>query len=257
MRRPLVAGNWKLHCGPTEARKLALEIRNGLLGSRAAVDVVLCPPFVSLAAVREIVHGTGIALGAQNLFHEQRGAWTGEVAGSMLRDAGCTHVIVGHSERRQHFGETNASVRRRVRAALDAGLEPIVCVGETLAEREAGTTEAVVATQVREGLEGLSAAEWAALALAYEPVWAIGTGRNATPDQAQEVHRMLRELVASLAGPAVAGAIRLQYGGSVKPDNASALLGQPDVDGALVGGASLEARSFLAIVAAAGASPAH
>ena len=251
MRRPLVAGNWKLHCGPSEARRLALEIKNGLLGSRTGVDVVLCPPFVSLGAVREIVHGTDVGLGAQNLFWENAGAWTGEVAGPMLRDAGCSHVLVGHSERRQHFGETNASVRRRVRAALDAGLHPILCIGETLAEREAGRTESVVSTQVRDGLEGLSAGDWGQLTLAYEPVWAIGTGRNATPEQAQEVHHMLRELVATLAGQAVAAAMRLQYGGSVKPDNAAALLGQPDVDGALVGGASLDAKGFLAIVAAA------
>jgi triosephosphate isomerase len=170
----------------------------------------------------------------------------------MLRDAGCTHVILGHSERRQHFHETNATVRKRVRAALDAGLEVIVCVGETLAEREAGDTERVVATQLREGLEGLTAGDWPTVTLAYEPVWAIGTGRNATPEQAQAVHAQLRGWVSEIAGRATAEALRIQYGGSVKPDNAAVLLGQPDVDGALVGGASLEADGFLRIVAAAG-----
>jgi triosephosphate isomerase len=251
MRQPIIAGNWKMHKGPTEARKLALGIRNGLLGSRTSCAVVLCPPFVSLEAVREIVHGTPIGLGAQNVFWEPQGAWTGEVSAAMLRDAGCTQVIVGHSERRQHFGESDATVQRRVRAALAAGLGVIVCVGETLGERDAGATLEVVERQVRAGLGDLAGADWARVVLAYEPVWAIGTGRNATPEQAQEVHRAIRDLVATLAGPAVASAVRIQYGGSVKPENAAALLGQPDVDGALVGGASLEAVSFLGIVAAA------
>ena len=251
MRRPLIAGNWKMFKGPTEARKLALEIKNGLLGRRTAAEVVLCPPFVSLAAVREIVHGAPIGVGAQNVFWEKPGAWTGEVAAGMLRDAGCDWVIVGHSERRQHFGETNATVRRRLRAALDAGLRPIVCVGERLEEREAGITERVVEAQIREGLEGLSTSDWANLTLAYEPVWAIGTGRNATPEQAQEVHHVVRRLLGTLATHAVAEAVRIQYGGSVKPENAAELLRQPDIDGALVGGASLEADSFLRIIAAA------
>jgi triosephosphate isomerase len=227
-------------------------LRNGLLGRRESTEVVLCPPFVSLAAVAEIVHGSTIGLGAQNVHWETQGAWTGEVAAPMLRDAGCTHVIVGHSERRQHFGETNDMVRRRVRATLAAGLRPIVCVGETLAERDAGVTSKVVETQVREGLAGLGSEDWRMLVLAYEPVWAIGTGRNATPDQAQEVHALLRGVIGSLASPATAEALRILYGGSVKPDNAATLLGQPDVDGALVGGASLEAEGFLRIVAAAG-----
>jgi len=252
MRRPLVAGNWKMFKGPTEARKLALELRNGLLGRRDGPEVVVCPPFVSLAAVAEILHGSPIGLGAQNVHWEAQGAFTGEIASSMLRDAGCTHVIIGHSERRQHCGETNTTVQRRVRAALAAGLCPIVCVGETLAERDAGVTSRVVETQVREGLADLSAEDWGRLVLAYEPVWAIGTGRNATPEQAQEVHALLRGLAGALAGPAGAAALRILYGGSMKPENAAALLGQPDVDGGLVGGASLEAPSFLAIVAAAG-----
>lgn len=254
MRTPLIAGNWKMHCGPSEARKLALEIRNGVLGSRPDVDIVVCPPFVSIAAVREIVQGSAIGLGAQNAFWETSGAWTGEVAAPMLRDAGCDWVILGHSERRAHFDETDASVRRRLQAVLKSGLRPIVCVGETLDERESGVTERVVTTQVRGGLEGLDPEAYARLTLAYEPVWAIGTGRNATPEQAQDVHRLLRDVLAEIAGAALAAAIRIQYGGSVKPDNAAALLGQPDVDGALVGGASLQAAAFLAIIDAARSS---
>jgi triosephosphate isomerase len=251
-RRPIVAGNWKMFKGPTEARRLALEIRNGLMGRRDGAEVVLCPPYPSLAAVGEIVGGTSIQLGAQNVHWETQGAWTGEVAAGMLRDAGCAWVIIGHSERRQHFAETNASVARRVRAALGAGLRVIVCVGETLGERDAGQTERVVSAQVREGLADLQPADWGSLVLAYEPVWAIGTGRTASPAQAQEVHALLRGLVASLAGRNAAAGLRIQYGGSVKPDNARELLVQPDVDGALVGGASLESGGFLRIVAAAG-----
>jgi triosephosphate isomerase (TIM) len=241
-----------MHKGPSEARKLAVEIRNRLLGRRDGAEVVLCPPYPSLGPVWEIVRGSEIELGAQNVHWEKQGAWTGEVSAGMLRDAGCAWVIVGHSERRQHFGETNATVARRVRAALDAGLKVIACVGETLAERDAGTTERVVSTQVREGLGELVPPDWARLVLAYEPVWAIGTGRNASPEQAQEVHALLRGLVGSLATRTVAEALRIQYGGSVKADNASELLSQPDVDGALVGGASLESAGFLRIVAAAG-----
>jgi triosephosphate isomerase len=253
MRTPLVAGNWKMHKGPADGRRLALEIRNGLMGRRLACDVVLCPPFPTLSAVLEIIHGSGIALGAQNVFWEASGAWTGEVAAPMLRDAGCDWVLAGHSERRQHFGETDATVAKRVRAGLDAGLHVIACVGETLAEREAGRTQAVVEAQLRNGLGGLGAADWPRLAIAYEPVWAIGTGRNATPEQAQEVHAFIRGVASGLASSAAAENLRIQYGGSVKAENAAALLAQPDVDGALVGGASLEAVSFLQIVGAAAA----
>jgi len=251
MRRPLIAGNWKLQCGPSEARRLALEIRNGVLGSPEAVDVLLCPPFVSLAAVREILSDSNVMLGAQNVFWETKGAWTGEVAPAMLLDAGCTWVLVGHSERRQHFGETNATVEKRLRAALDAGLQVVVCIGESLAEREAERTAAVVTSQVREALSGLSMDDWRHVVLAYEPVWAIGTGRNASPEQAQEVHALLRGLVAELATDTIAAATRILYGGSVKPDNAAVLMQQQDVDGALVGGASLQSAAFLGIITAA------
>jgi len=254
VRTPIVAGNWKMHHGPKAARRLAIDIRNGRLGSRDGIEVVVCPPFPSLAAVHEIVHGSGIALGAQNCYWEAQGAYTGEVAPAMLRDAGCDWVIIGHSERRTLFGETDATVARRVRAALDAGLRVIACVGETLAERDAGRTVEVVERQVRDGLGAVSIDDWSHLVIAYEPVWAIGTGRNASPEQAQEVHAMVRALVGQLASHAIADAVRIQYGGSVKPDNAAALLGQPDIDGALVGGASLEAQPFLHIVAAAAGS---
>ena len=251
MRTPVVAGNWKMHQGPPAARRLALEIRNGRLGRRDAVDVVLCPPFPSLAAVHEIVHHSAIALGAQHCHWETHGAFTGEVAAAMLREAGCAWVIAGHSERRTLFAETDAGVARRTRAALDAGLRVIACVGETLAERDSERTHDVVERQVRDGLGGLAAADWPHVVLAYEPVWAIGTGRNATPEQAQDVHAFLRALVASLAGAEVAAGLRILYGGSVKADNAAALLAQADIDGALVGGASLESPAFLRIIDAA------
>jgi triosephosphate isomerase len=204
-----------------------------------------------LAAVAEIVRGTDIRLGAQNVFWETQGAWTGEVGPEMLRDAGCAYVLIGHSERRTHFGETDATVARRLRAALDAGLGAIVCIGETLAQREAGTTETVTATQLQGGLGALGPGDWARVTLAYEPVWAIGTGRNATPAQAQEVHAHLRAWITSHVDAAIARAVRILYGGSVKPENATQLMEQPDLDGALVGGASLESDAFLRIVAAA------
>jgi triosephosphate isomerase len=240
-----------MHKGPSDARRLALEVRNGRLGSRDGVEVALVPPFVSLAAVAEIVRGTDIRLGAQNVFWEEQGAWTGEIAPDMLRDAGCTHVLIGHSERRTHFGETDATVAKRLRAALDAGLHAIVCIGETLQEREAGATERVVTTQLQGGLGALQTGDWAQVTLAYEPVWAIGTGRNATPAQAQEVHARIRAWIATQAGSPTAESLRILYGGSVKADNAADLLSQPDLDGALVGGASLEGEAFLRIVAGA------
>ena len=251
VRTPLVAGNWKMYKGPTEARRLALEVRNGRLGSRDGTEVVLIPPFVSLAAVEEILRGSDLRLGAQNVFWERQGAWTGEVAPDMLRDAGCSFVLIGHSERRTHFGETDGTVARRLRAALDAGLHAIVCIGETLSEREAGSTESVTATQLQGGVGALASSDWSRVTLAYEPVWAIGTGRNATPAQAQEVHAHVRAWIAAHAGATIAREVRILYGGSVKPDNAAQLMEQPDLDGALVGGASLESDAFLRIVTAA------
>jgi triosephosphate isomerase len=217
------------------------------------VDTAVCPPFPYLAVVAEALQGSPVAVGAQDLFWEiEDGAFTGEVSAKMLCDAGCAYAIVGHSERRHVLGETDETVRRKLGAALDGGLSPILCVGELLEEREAGRTESVVERHVTEGLKGLDAAAMAKVTLAYEPVWAIGTGKTATPEQAQEVHAFIRSLVAVQFGRKTADALRIQYGGSVKPGNAADLLGQPDIDGALVGGASLKADSFQAIVASAG-----
>ena len=250
-RRPFIAGNWKMNKTPAEARTLAAAVKAALAGWDKA-DVALCPPFVCLPAVAEALRGSKLALGAQNVFWKDSGAYTGEISPAMLTAVGCRHVILGHSERRQYFGETDATVNQRLKAVLAAGLAPIVCIGETLAEREAGTTERVVRTQVEGGFAGLAAAEMATVTVAYEPVWAIGTGKTATPAQAQEVHAFIRGLLGRKFGDAVAQAARIQYGGSVNPGNAKGLLEQPDIDGALVGGASLKAEDFVQIVRAAG-----
>jgi triosephosphate isomerase len=236
-----------MHGTRTEATALAGALARSV-GAVAGREVLIAPPFTALEAARQVIAGTRILLAAQNVHGEPKGAFTGEVSAAMLVEAGCTHVIVGHSERRQYFGETDASVNARALGALGAGLVPIVCVGETLAEREAGTTTEVVERQVRGGLAGLDAAAVGRCVLAYEPVWAIGTGRTATPAHAQQVHRAIRGLLADLVGAAVAGAVRILYGGSVKPDNIDALMAEADIDGALVGGASLDAASFTRIV---------
>lgn len=246
-RKPILAGNWKMHCLRAEAESLARGIAAGC-GDLSDREVVLGPAFTALDVVARAVAGSGIGVAGQNLHFEPKGAFTGEVAADMLRDAGCTHVILGHSERRQLFGETDDGVARKVAAARAAGLVPIVCVGETLAEREAGTTLAVVERQLRGGLPGLDADAIAAVVVAYEPVWAIGTGKVATPEQAQEVHAFLRRTLADMAGAAAADRCRILYGGSVKPDNIDELMKQTDIDGALVGGASLNVESFLRIV---------
>jgi triosephosphate isomerase len=246
MRRPLIAGNWKMYKTVPEAVGLATEIRNG--ATRRDVDIVLGPPATALHAVVGSVKGTAIGVAAQNMHPENEGAYTGEVSPLMLKDAGCTHVILGHSERRQLFGETDEGVARKTEAAFRHGLTPIVCVGELLAERESDRTREVVERQTERALRGLDADAVARLVLAYEPVWAIGTGRTATPQQAQEVHAFIRGLVARSHGDAAAAALRILYGGSVKPDNIGALMAEADVDGALVGGASLTAASFLKIV---------
>jgi triosephosphate isomerase len=245
-RQKFVCGNWKLHRTVAESISLAKELVQGL-GGDTRVQVAVAPVFTSLQAVAQALAGTPIELAAQDVHWEAKGAFTGEVSAPLLADVGVTHVLVGHSERRQLFGETDESVRKKVGAVLAAGLRPIVCVGETLAEREAGRTLEVVGRQVRGGLGGLAPATLAALTLAYEPVWAIGTGKTATTAQAQEVHAALRAMLRDLGG-AVADAMRIQYGGSVKPENAAELMSQADVDGALVGGASLQAKDFLAIV---------
>jgi triosephosphate isomerase (TIM) len=250
-RRPLIAGNWKMHRTATEAVALVVALSERIIASPVA-EVVLLPPFTALAAVRAAVPGDGrFALGAQNCHWEKEGAYTGEISAWMLVAAGCSYVLAGHSERRHLFGETDAMVNKRARGALAAGLRPIVCVGETLEQRDSGQMLAVCSTQLAGSLAGISAEEMARVTVAYEPVWAIGTGRNATPEQAQEVHAHIRQALGRLFGEAVARATRIQYGGSVKPNNAAELLGQPDVDGALVGGASLDAASFAAICLAA------
>ena len=252
MRKAFVAGNWKMNGNAASLRELASAMAKGM-ADVTAVDTAVCPPFPYLAVVAEALQGSPVAVGAQDLFWEVAdGAYTGEVSAKMLRDTGCTYAIVGHSERRHVLGETDATVRRKLGAALDGGLCPILCVGELLEERKAGKTENVVERHVTEGLKGLDATALAKVTVAYEPVWAIGTGETATPEQAQAVHAFIRGLVAAQFGRETADALRIQYGGSVKPDNAADLLGQPDIDGALVGGASLKADSFQAIVASAG-----
>ena len=223
-----------------------------LLGLEAeSVEVVVCPPFTALASVAQLLKGSSIGLGAQDLYWEAQGAYTGEVSPAMLADAGCRYVIIGHSERRTSFGETDETVRKKLAAALKQGLTPIACIGETLAEREANRTVDVLTRQLEGGLKGLSEADARRLVIAYEPVWAIGTGRNATPEQAQDAHRFIRQHLAKRFGAATAEALRILYGGSVNAGNAASLLHQADVDGALVGGASLKAESFAAIVKAA------
>jgi triosephosphate isomerase len=250
-RRPrLVAGNWKMHKTPPEAAALAAELR-GLLGVSPPCAIVVCPPFTALDAVRIALAGSPLALGAQNLHAEAHGAFTGEIAGPMLTAAGCRYVIVGHSERRHGMGEDDATVARKLRAARRDGLVPIVCVGETLAEREAGRTADILVRQVRAAYEGLDAAAAAETVIAYEPVWAIGTGRVATPEQAREAHRIVRATLDRVAAPGSGERACILYGGSVNPGNAEALFAEGEVDGALVGGASLDAASFFRIATAA------
>jgi triosephosphate isomerase (TIM) len=244
MRRPVIAGNWKMYKTVAEAVALAGEIRAGASGN---AEVVIAPPFTSLAAVAGVLRGSAVSLAAQNMHPAVEGAFTGEVSPVMLKDVGCSHVILGHSERRQFFGETDEGVAKKAEAGLAHGLCPIVCVGESLAERESDRTMEVVERQIERALRGLSADQVARILVAYEPVWAIGTGKVATPEQAQDVHAFLRKRITVSHGEPAADAVRLLYGGSVKPDNIGALMGQGDIDGALVGGASLTA-SFLKIV---------
>jgi triosephosphate isomerase len=246
-RTKFVCGNWKLQKNVKEAVALVKELAAGLGDAAGKVQVAVAPPFTAIYPVAQALAGSAIEVSGQDVFWEVQGAFTGEVAAPMLAEAGCKHGIVGHSERRQFFGETDETVRKKTVALLAAGLSPIVCVGELLAEREDGKTMEVVDRQVRQGLAGLTAEQLGKITIAYEPVWAIGTGKTATPAQAQEVHAAIRKLLRELGG-AVADVMRIQYGGSVKPDNAKELLSLPDVDGALVGGASLKAPDFLGIV---------
>ena len=250
MRRQIIAGNWKLNKTIREAIDFATRLeREALTGS--GCEVVICAPFTALSDLTEVLQDSGIALGAQDLYWEDQGACTGEVSGPLLKDAGCRWVIIGHSERRQFFHETDETVARKIGAALRSGLEPIVCCGETLAEREAQRTEAVLKTQIEGALKGYNKEEVRRLVIAYEPVWAIGTGKVATPAQAQEAHAHIRRLLEKMFGPETASAVPILYGGSVKPENSPEILKQSDVDGALVGGASLEVKSFAAIIRSA------
>jgi triosephosphate isomerase len=249
MRKKFIAGNWKMYTNGAAGEALAWAVAKGL-GTEKRVTVAVCPPFPFLARIGQALKGSVVALGAQNAYPEKEGAFTGEVSPPMLVDAGCRYVIAGHSERRQKFGETDAFINKKVHAGLAAGLEVILCIGETLQERDGNLTEKVLDTQVTGCLAGITGESLAKIILAYEPVWAIGTGKNATPAQAQDAHAFIRRRVAQLCGEGAAASLVIQYGGSVKPDNAAVLLSQADVDGALVGGASLQAEAFLAIVRA-------
>jgi triosephosphate isomerase (TIM) len=247
MRKPVIAGNWKLYKTRNEALALIEELAP-LVKGVANVEIVVAPVFTVLPTLITALSGTGISLAGQDVFWEEEGAFTGEVSPRMLLDAGASHVIIGHSERRQYFSETDATVNRKIRAALRGALVPIFCIGETLAEREGGNTFKVLETQIRGGLEGLTATQAAPVIVAYEPVWAIGTGKTATDDQAQEAHAFIRSVLSQLYGQGAADKTRILYGGSVKPENAKALMACPDIDGALVGGASLKGASFASIV---------
>ena len=246
LRRPLIAGNWKMHLTLAQSVDLAKAVKDGAAG--AAGEIALCVPPTAVAVVGEVLRGSAIRLGAQNCHWEPQGAFTGEVSAAQLSDAGCKAVIIGHSERRKLFGESDEWVNKKLKAALAAKLMPIVCVGETLAERESQQTFRVLQTQLEEGLKGFAPAELATLVIAYEPVWAIGTGKTATPQQAQEAHFFIRKTVGRLYSEGFAAGMRILYGGSVKAENVDALMSQPDLDGALVGGDSLKSVSFLRII---------
>ena len=250
MRKPVMAANWKMYKTAEETSAFLARLAP-LVERETHAEVVICPPFVNLAAAVEAAGAGNIEIGAQDVFWLKEGAYTGEVSAPMLAAIGCRWVIIGHSERRQYFGETEETVLKKTVAALDAGLTPIVCVGERLEQRQAGTEEAVLAAQFAGGLSGLSAEQFARVVMAYEPVWAIGTGKTATPDTAAEAHRFLRARIGEKFGPEAAARCRILYGGSVKPDNIQALMAEDELDGALVGGASLDADSFASIVAGA------
>jgi triosephosphate isomerase len=249
MRKKIIAGNWKMNKTIGEAVELASAIKL-VLADCNEVDVVLCPPFTALKSVSDIVSETQIAVGSQNMSSEDEGAYTGEICHTMLKEIFVRYVILGHSERREYYKETDLWINKKVIKALEKKLRPILCVGETLEDRESGNTEKVVEVQVREGLKGVAADAYTELVIAYEPVWAIGTGKVATAQQAQDVHAFIRGIVKDMVGAEAADAVRIQYGGSMKPDNAVELLGQPDIDGGLIGGAALDATSFAAIVKA-------
>lgn len=243
MREPIIVGNWKMNKTVQEAVNLVSELKP-LIADVSDVEIAVAPTFTALFAVSQKIHGTNIHLCAQDVFWEKEGAFTGEVSVSMLKDAGCRFVILGHSERRQYFGETDTWVNKKIRAALGEGVQPIACVGESLEQRESGKAFSIVGTQIRGCFDGLSLEDMETIIIAYEPVWAIGTGKTATPEQAEEMHKEIRGILEEIFGRDTAGNVRIQYGGSVNPDNIGDLMKQPDIDGALVGGASLKADSF-------------
>jgi triosephosphate isomerase len=247
MRKPIIAGNWKMYKTIPEAKLLVAGLIEKL-NHYTGVEVVFCPPFTALSAVKELVRGTPYGLGAQNLYWKEQGAFTGEISPLMLKDIGCDYVIIGHSERREHFGETDTGVNSKVKAALAAGIKPIICVGESLAQRESGETNSLVKRQTEQALTDVSPAAIPGIVIAYEPIWAIGTGRSSTGNDANEVIGLIRSAIAAKFGAEAARQMRIQYGGSVKPDNIKEFMDQPEIDGALVGGASLEVDSFLKIV---------
>ena len=246
-RKIIVAGNWKMNKNAVEGREL-VEALKPLVADITDAEIVVCPPFTTLSAAVEAARGSNIRVGAQNIHWAPNGAFTGEISADMLKCAGVEYVIIGHSERRQYFGETDATVNQRLKAALAAGLKPIVCIGESLDEREGGRTEAVLSTQLEGGLAGIDAAAMAGIVLAYEPVWAIGTGKTATPEMAEETHAFIRSKLAALFGADTAAKVRIQYGGSMKPENARELVARPDIDGGLIGGAALKADSFAKLI---------
>ncbi|UCD83659.1 MAG: triose-phosphate isomerase [Deltaproteobacteria bacterium] len=247
MRKPVIAGNWKMNKTKLESIKLVTELRN-LIPRTTGVDIIIAPPFTALTYVFEAISGSSVTLAAQNCHWEDSGAYTGEVSPPMLKDLGCSYVILGHSERRQYFGETDSTVNKKLKSVLRSDLIPIMCVGESLEERRQEKTFSVVEGQMKKGLAGLTSADFSEIIIAYEPIWAIGTGETATPAQAQEVHQLIRKILGELFGKNKAVQTRIQYGGSVKPENIDELMAQEDIDGALVGGASLEARTFAKII---------
>ena len=246
MRKPIIAGNWKMNMTPSQAKELVTDLIP--LVKDAACDVVVCPPYVDIALVAELVKGTNIQVGAQNIHWAEKGAFTGEISAAMLKEAGAAYAIIGHSERRQYFGETDETVNSRTKAALAAGIVPIICVGESLEQRENGETDAVVSGQVKADLADIPGEAVAGLVIAYEPIWAIGTGKTATDEQANETIGLIRETIASLYGQAVADQVRIQYGGSMNPKNVKGLMAQAQIDGGLIGGASLKAPDFAQVV---------
>jgi triosephosphate isomerase len=251
MRRKVIAGNWKMHKDLNESQNLISKLINELRKENVNCDIIICPPFTSLSEAAGLVKNTKVKLGAQNMHYEDKGAFTGEVSAAMLKSVGCEYVILGHSERRAIFSESDEMINKKIKKALGSGLRPIFCIGETLQQRESGTMNDVIKRQVTDGLQHVSTGEMEKIIIAYEPVWAIGTGVTATPQQAQEVHVYVRQLINNIFGDDTAEKLIIQYGGSVKPDNAAELLSQSDIDGALVGGACLEADSFLKIIKSA------